>query len=268
MQQNHRLHHDHSMETQVSVVPQGSPPSLPATHQTSSESGHGGGDGQVRRHPGHTHGRQDQVRRLEAFRRGRPQVGELSAGAQQTLQQSWAENTQSNYGLGFRYYTQYCRAHHLDESAPSSTNLINFLQAQFEEGKQYRTINSYRSAVFSTLGTCPVLGRPIGQDPLVSRFMRGVLRQRPPKNKLFLTWDVTSVLNHLKSWGETKSLPLKKLLMKTAFLLALVCYKRPADLCNMQVHRGYWQLSMRGFSCQPLGFGKTEIHNAIPHLPS
>ena len=118
----------------------------------------------------------------------------------------------------------------------------------------------------STLGTCPVLGRPIGQDPLVSRFMRGVLRQRPPKNKLFPTWDVTSVLNHLKSWGETKSLPLKKLLMKTAFLLALVCYKRPADLCNMQIQPGYWQLSMRGFSCQPLGFGKTEIHNPTPPI--
>ena len=96
--------------------------------------------------------------------------------------------------------------------------------------------------------------------------MRGILRQRPPKNKLFPTWDVTSVLNHLKSWGEARSLSLKKLLMKTAFLLGLVCYKRPADLCNMQQVEGYWQLNMRGFSCQPLGFGKTEIHNPSPPI--
>ena len=96
--------------------------------------------------------------------------------------------------------------------------------------------------------------------------MRGVLRQRPPKSRLFPTWEVTLVLNHLKSWGETRSLSLKQLLMKTAFLLALVCYKRPADLCNMAVQEGYWQLNMRGFSCQPLGFGKTEVHNPSPPI--
>ena len=96
--------------------------------------------------------------------------------------------------------------------------------------------------------------------------MRGILRQRPPKTKLFPTWEVTSVLNYLKSWGLTRLLTLEQLLMKTAFLLALVCYKRPADLCNMQVVEGYWQLNMRGFSCQPLGFGKTEIHNPTPPI--
>ena len=49
--------------------------------------------------------------------------------------------------------------------------------------------------------------------------------------------------------------------MKTAFLVALVCVKRPADLCNMNIKEGFWQLSMRGFTCQPLGYGKTEFHN-------
>ena len=41
--------------------------------------------------------------------------------------------------------------------------------------------------------------------------------------------------------------------MKTGFLVALVLYKRPADLCNLQVVEGFWQLDMRGFACQPLG---------------
>ena len=54
--------------------------------------------------------------------------------------------------------------------------------------------------------------------------------------------------------------------MKTAFLVALVCCKRPADLCNMQKVKGYWQLSSSGFSCQPLGFGKTETHNPAPPI--
>ena len=89
---------------------------------------------------------------------------------------------------------------------------------------------------------------------------------RPPIIKLFPSWEVSSVLNCLKLWGQAKHLPLKKLLLKTAFLVALVCFKRPADLCNMQVVDGYWILNMRGFTCQPLGFGKTETHNPTPPL--
>ena len=87
-------------------------------------------------------------------------------------------------------------------------NLINFLQHEYKVNKkQYRTINSYRSATSTTLGTCPKLGIPIGQDPLVCRFMRGVHRLRPPKSKL----DIVTVLNNLVSWGETKTLSLRKL---------------------------------------------------------
>ena len=34
----------------------------------------------------------------------------------------------------------------------------------------------------------------------------------------------------------------------------------------MQKVKGYWQLSSSGFSCQPLGFGKTETHNPAPPI--
>ena len=96
--------------------------------------------------------------------------------------------------------------------------------------------------------------------------MRGALRLRPPKAKLFPSWDVAIVLKYLKIWDEPSKLPLNKLLLKTAFLVALVCCKRPADLCNMQVAEGYWQLNLEGFMCQPLGFGKTEVHNPVPPI--
>ena len=59
-----------------------------------------------------------------------------------------------------------------------------------------------------------------------------------------------------------EQLSLLQLLKKTA----VVCYKRPADLCNMQIVRGYWQLDESGFSCQPLGFGKTETHRPVPPI--
>ena len=45
---------------------------------------------------------------LDAFRKGHPQVGELSGGAVEILQKSWAQNTQECYNLGFRYYRHFC----------------------------------------------------------------------------------------------------------------------------------------------------------------
>ena len=52
--------------------------------------------------------------------------------------------------MGFRYYRHFCGTHHLNESDPSAVNFINFLQFDFEVNKrQFRTINTYRSAVSS-----------------------------------------------------------------------------------------------------------------------
>merc|ERR1712030_304902 len=128
-------------------------------------------------------------------------------GLSRLFSRAGLKNTQDCYGLGFRYWTQYCRRNQLDEASPSAVNLINYLQFEFETNKkQYRTINTYRSAVSTTLGTCPVLGAPVGQDPLVCRFMRGIHRLRPPNTKLFPTWDIVTVLNRLLSWGVTKQL--------------------------------------------------------------
>ena len=49
-------------------------------------------------------------------------------------------------------------------------------------------------------------------------------------------------------------------------IVAVVCVKRPADLCNMQVVENYWELDMNRFTCQPLGYGKTESHNPVPPI--
>ena len=181
-----QIHCHDTLETQSTVVLQGCQSVSTAAGEAACPQSDGLVSGRVPEHPQHSHRKVDQVCRLDAYRQGRPEVGGLSPGALSTLQQSWAKATQESYGLGFRYWTQFCRQHQLDEAAPSSVNLINFLQHEYEVNKkQYRTINSYRSATSTTLGTCPKLGIPIGQDPMVCRFMRGVHRLRPPKSKNF-----------------------------------------------------------------------------------
>ena len=101
----------------------------------------------------------------------------------------------------------FCRAHLLDESAPSAVNLINFLQFEVNN-RQFKTVNTYSSAVSSTLGTCPVLGKRIGQDPLVCRFMRRIHRLKPPKTTLFPSWELVTVLNQGRGMCQETCRPL------------------------------------------------------------
>ena len=86
--------------------PKGTQAGNPTSDETPGLMEHRGGHGGARLPSHQQQGRQDKIRRLEAYRFGRPQVGELSAGALETLQSSWAKNTQECYGLGFRYWTQ------------------------------------------------------------------------------------------------------------------------------------------------------------------
>ena len=51
-------------------------------------------------------------------------------------------------------------------------NIIHFLTEEVDKGKAYSTINSYRSALSTTLE--PKDSVPLGQHPTVVRFMRAV----------------------------------------------------------------------------------------------
>ena len=258
MQKEYNLHRDKSVEEGPSLVSEGLVTVHVPSHQTANSLKDGPGFGNTNDSSREQIRRKDKIRRLEAFWRGRPEMGRLSDGAFQTLLKSWAEGTEESYGLGFRYYSRYCERNNLEGFTADPVILINFLQEQFETTtKQHSTLNSYRSAVSMTLPPCVGSNLPVGQHPLVCRFMRGVHRLRPPKVKLFPTWQVSNVLQYLLSWGSAENLPLNKLLIKTAFLVALVCFKRPADLVTdgvLQMVSGH--LTLRGFVANRLDMAK------------
>ena len=83
-------------------------------------------------------------------------------------------------------------------------------------------------------------GVVIGKHPLVSRLMKGIYNQRPPQPRYSSTWDVKVVLDHIKSWGYTRGLPLKKLTLKLAMLLALANASRCSELDALEIQRMTW----------------------------
>ena len=111
--------------------------------------------------------------------------------------------------------------------------MVNFLAYLYREGYQYRSLNSYRSAILSVHER--IDGYSVGQHPLVTRVMKGVFNDRPPLPRYTSTWNVQSVLAHVSSWGANESLSLKKLSLKTVMLLALTRLSRSADLSQLNL---------------------------------
>ena len=101
-----------------------------------------------------------------------------------------------------------------DPFSASIAMFLGFLAHQFSLGREYRSLNVYRSAVSST--HLPVDGFPIGQHPLVSKLLRGVFNSRPPQAKYSGLRDVSKVLDYLISQGEGL-LPISLLTKKTGY---------------------------------------------------
>ena len=103
-------------------------------------------------------------------------------------------------------------------SAPVNL-FLEFLFEQFNRGKQYCTINTIRSAI--SMIQEEVDGTRVGQHPLISRFLKGVINSCPPAPRYSVTWDVDVVLSYLKSLPINSELSFQALSHKLGMLMAL-----------------------------------------------
>lgn len=111
---------------------------------------------------------------------------------------------------------------------PSVPMIIDFLTQIYNEGGQYGTINSHRSAISLIIGS-------ISDDDRLSRFCKGVYKLRPPQPKYNTTWDASIVLNHLSLMSPNEKLSLEELSKKCITLLALVTAHRVQTLSKITV---------------------------------
>ena len=105
---------------------------------------------------------------------------------------------------------------------------------QFESGKQYRTINSLRSAIFMT--HMEVNGSRIGQHPLVTRFLKEVYNSQPPAPKYSVTWDVDIILSYISALPDNVNVDVKLLSNKVVMLLALANADGCSDLATLDLN--------------------------------
>lgn len=117
-------------------------------------------------------------------------------------------------------------------SAPINL-VLEFLTDLYDEGKQYRTINTARSAISMTHDQ--VDGLKVGQHPLMIRFFRGIFNSRPPAPRYSETWDVDKVLVYIQSLPDNGQLSLQSLTHKLAMLFALSNADRCSELASLDL---------------------------------
>jgi len=112
--------------------------------------------------------------------------------------------------------------------------VLNFLEELFRDEKSYSNINTARSALSTFIS---IDNHAVGSHPLVSRFMKGVFTLRPPAPRYEETWDVSIMLDYLRTLAPVRRISLKDLTMKLVMLLLLITAQRKQTLLLFDVHK-------------------------------
>ncbi|XP_044173896.1 uncharacterized protein LOC122957664 [Acropora millepora] len=103
---------------------------------------------------------------------------DVSHKATEIIMHSWADASLKQYKPYLQTWTQLCSEWKINPYDPPLTRVLDFLTSLFERGLKYDAINTAKSAISAI--TEPKHGLTLGSQPLISRFMKGVFRSRPP----------------------------------------------------------------------------------------
>ena len=125
------------------------------------------------------------------------------------------------------------------------------------------------SVPLSHLFVTGLMGKPIGQHPLVIRLLKGISNERPPRPRYTTTWDVSKVTSYLSSLGDNKTLSLKQLSKKLVMLLALISPEQSSVLADLDTR--YLKKHPDGFTFltnpRKTGDPTSESSVSFPSLP-
>ncbi|KAI2664111.1 3-methylorcinaldehyde synthase [Labeo rohita] len=112
-----------------------------------------------------------------------------------TITEVLAPSTIRLYALKWAVFMKWCRLNGHDlESCPVS-DILEFLQQRMDGGSMLSTLKVYVAAISAFHAT--VDGHSVGKHDLITRFLRGARRLRPPRPPTVPPWDLALVLEAL-----------------------------------------------------------------------
>ena len=139
-------------------------------------------------------------------------------------------STRSIYEAKWTIFTKWCLSNQVDFRAPPLKAISDFLLSMFHDRKlQPGTIDGYRSAIADKLGNVPI---NVSKDENLTRLLDSFHRDRPKGRRGIPSWNLSLVLNQLTKapFEPLKEASLKRLTVKTVFLLALGAGKRRSEI--------------------------------------
>ena len=133
------------------------------------------------------------------------------------LLQSWRTHTHSAYNSAWKKWTSWCVAREVNPFSATLADILEFLADNFDLGLQYYTLNTLCSAISTTHSK--VDDYSVGKHPLVVRLLKGMFNARLPTPRYNNSWEVTPVVDFLRSLSE--NLALLQLSKKVVTLMAL-----------------------------------------------
>ena len=107
-------------------------------------------------------------------------------------------------------------------------SVLNFLQYLRTLGKSYSVINTNKSMLMQTL---KLMGNHWCDSPrFIPRFMKGLFNSIPAVPRYVQSWDVSYVVEYLKTLFPLESLDLKTLTLKLVALVSLSLAPRAQTL--------------------------------------
>jgi hypothetical protein len=174
----------------------------------------------------------------------------ISEEIAQFLSASWRRSTAGQYRSVWKSWSEWCQERGVDPARLSLNTLLEYLYYLYMvKNRAWSTVGVHRSAISSLLQ--PLEAHPLGEHPIVARFMRALFLKRPPATQPRWTWDLATVLNCIRDWGLPQDLSLRRLTWKMAFLVAVFSARRMADLFLLRVTPKFLQRSAGSAVFQP-----------------
>lgn len=128
---------------------------------------------------------------------------------------SVAASTLKQYESSFKCWWEFAYSRKMDVFNAKTSDIIIFLIDCLNKGANYSALSTSRSAI------ALISAYDIDGDGLISRFSKGVFKERPTKPRYASTWDINPVLNYLEKLGSIKKLKMMEAVEKVVTILAL-----------------------------------------------